>query len=238
MAACVEATGAVGAGLSLSRGLGLREPVLAVGEQSEELEELQFTLGQGPAVDAVGGDRPVLMPDLTDPAAERRWPVFAPAAVARDVRAVFAFPVAAGAARLGVLDVYRRAPGRLSPSELRDALAFADIVLVLALDQRSGLSFDVDELADSGLPERRAEVHQAAGMVSVQLGVGVAEALTRLRAYAYLQEQRLADVAADLIARRVRFEPDGDPGRWMGIDGKDPMDPPPSTNDNGTEGEG
>ncbi|WP_157574833.1 GAF domain-containing protein [Jiangella muralis] len=201
------------------------------------MDELQFTLGEGPAVDAAGGDRPVLAADLAEPQARRRWPAFAAGAVAREVRAVFAFPVGAGAARLGVLNVYRRAAGQLSPAELADVLAYADAVLVLALDQRSGLGFDAEKVTGRDLPERRAEVHQAAGMASVQLGIGVAEALSRLRAYAYLHDLRLADAAADLVARRFRFLPDVDTGMTTDGDGNKTMGTPPSRDDQETEGE-
>ncbi|HEX5299275.1 MAG TPA: ANTAR domain-containing protein, partial [Streptosporangiaceae bacterium] len=41
----------------------------------------------------------------------------------------------------------------------------------------------------------RAEIDQATGMLTEQLGVGAAEAFARLRAYAYAQDRRLADVA-------------------------------------------
>jgi hypothetical protein len=46
----------------------------------------------------------------------------------------------------------------------------------------------------------------------VQLGVGIEEALVRLRAYAYAYGRRLADVAADVVAHRIRLPPDPDPG--------------------------
>jgi hypothetical protein len=51
----------------------------------------------------------------------------------------------------------------------------------------------------------RAVVHQATGMVSVQLGVSVEEALLRLRAHAYGSERPLGEVAEDVVARRLRF---------------------------------
>jgi ANTAR domain len=51
---------------------------------------------------------------------------------------------------------------------------------------------------------------QATGMVSAQLGVAIGEAFVRLRAYAYAQDQRLSDVARDIVARRLRLAPDGD----------------------------
>jgi hypothetical protein len=49
-------------------------------------------------------------------------------------------------------------------------------------------------------------VHQAAGMVSAQLDVSVAQALVRLRAYAFGNQLVLAEVAADVVARRLRFD--------------------------------
>lgn len=237
LAACVQATGAIGAGLSVSRGRGLREPILAVGERSEELEELQFTLGEGPAVDAADGDRPVLVADLAGPEARRRWPAFASGAAARDVLGMFAFPVGAGAARLGVLDVYRTAPGNLDTIELADALAYGDAVLVLALDHRSGLGFDAEKLPDGDLAARRAEVHQAAGMVSVQLGVSVAEALARLRAYSYVNDLALADIAAGLVTRRFRFLPDANTSTTTDGDGNMIMEAPPIIIDDEETGE-
>jgi hypothetical protein len=59
----------------------------------------------------------------------------------------------------------------------------------------------------------RAEVDQATGMLTVQLGgVTAAEAFVRLRAYAYAQDRRLADVASDIVARRLRLTSDPPPG--------------------------
>jgi hypothetical protein len=49
-------------------------------------------------------------------------------------------------------------------------------------------------------------VHQASGMVSVQLDVSVGQALIRLKAYAFGNERRLADVARDVVAKTLRFD--------------------------------
>jgi AmiR/NasT family two-component response regulator len=56
--------------------------------------------------------------------------------------------------------------------------------------------------------DTRLEVYQAQGMVMIQLGVGAAEALSRMRAHAYANELRLGQVAADIIGRRLTLEPD------------------------------
>jgi hypothetical protein len=57
----------------------------------------------------------------------------------------------------------------------------------------------------------RAEIDQATGMLTVQLDVPIADAFVRLRAYAYCQDRRLADVAGDIVARRLRLP--RDPGQ-------------------------
>jgi hypothetical protein len=210
--ACADSLASAGAGLVMARNGTSREPLLASSAITEELEELQFLLGQGPHMDAVAGHGPVLVADLAGPDAYRRWPVFAPAAVERGVRAMFAFPVAAGAALIGVLDLYRHSPGLLDRRELGDALIFADAVLLLALDSRGGIASDLSGLLDTELSARRAHVHQATGMVAAQLEVSVTDALAALRAYAFTHGQRLGDVAADVLDRRILLSSDAENG--------------------------
>jgi AmiR/NasT family two-component response regulator len=60
----------------------------------------------------------------------------------------------------------------------------------------------------------RVEIDQATGMLTVQLGVSAGEAFARLRAYAYSRDRRLADVAGDIVARRLRLDPE--PGQEAG----------------------
>jgi AmiR/NasT family two-component response regulator len=54
----------------------------------------------------------------------------------------------------------------------------------------------------------RAEVYQATGMISVQLGVSLEEALVRLRAHAFAASTPLDDVAGNVVSRLLRFDPD------------------------------
>lgn len=58
--------------------------------------------------------------------APTRWPAFGPGALDVGMEAIFAFPLGVGAIRLGVLDLYRDAPGSLVPAQLAGALSFAD----------------------------------------------------------------------------------------------------------------
>jgi hypothetical protein len=196
---------ACGVGLTLSRGNGVAEPFCAVGPATDELEELQFTLGEGPAVEAIGA--PVVAADLSTVEAGRRWPMFVPAALARGVGSMVSVPLRAGAINAGVLSVYWASPGRLSDDVMTDVLVYADAAMLLVLGAADGIATARPHLHGDGFDERRAEVHQAAGMISVQLGVGVEEALVRLRAHAYAHERRLAEVARDVVERRLRFSP-------------------------------
>ena len=103
-------------------------------EVSEQLAELQLTLGEGPLLDASASGGPVLASDLADGESGRRWPAFAPAACRAGAAAVFAFPLRIGAIRAGVLGLYRDRPGPLSDFQLGDALVFADTATMLLLD--------------------------------------------------------------------------------------------------------
>ena len=173
------------------------------GPVSARLEDLQYTLGEGPCVDAYRLDRPVLEPDLAHPEA-RRWVGFSGPAVDLGARAVFGFPLRAGAVRLGALNLYLDEARPLSVEQQADAVVMADVAAEWVLAAQADAP--PDEL--SGRLQGghlRLVVHQAAGMVSAQMDCTVAEALDRLRADAFASGRRLDDVAADVVDRRLRF---------------------------------
>ena len=186
----------------------------------ERLSELQLTLGEGPCLDVLASAAPVLAADLGDADSSRRWPAFAPEARGYGAGAVFAFPLVVGAIHAGVMGLYRRCAGPLVDGQLGDLLILADVATLLLLDAADGgTAADGDEAGDGrwldgqspDLALHRAEIDQATGMLTVQLGVPVAEAFARLRAYAYSEDRRLADVASDIVARRLRLDPDAAP---------------------------
>ena len=114
--ACVEGLGVDGAAISLMTGGALRETLYASDATIDLLEDLQFSLGEGPCVEAASSGRPVLASDVNDPDETVRWPIYAAAVADRtDVGAVFALPLQWGTINMGVLDLYRRAPGSSRP---------------------------------------------------------------------------------------------------------------------------
>ena len=208
--AAVRRLGVDGASVTAVSGPAVREPLSATDELSARLEELLLTTGEGPGAEDFRFWSPVLIPDLEQ--MTERWPGFAPAAVAAGGRALFAFPLQAGAIRAGVLSLYRAEPGPLTPRQLADALVFADLALQLLLDSSAGISGSADYRPLDGLSDSRAEVYQATGMISVQLGVSLEEALVRLRAHAFAAGTPLDVVADDVVSRLLRFDPEPSPG--------------------------
>jgi ANTAR domain len=202
-----RALGASGVGLTVMARNGVRGVTAATDPTTERLEELQLTLGEGPCMDAFERQHPILVAELAD-GAMTRWPIYAPAVYEAGVRAVFAFPLQIGAARMGIMDVFRRESGTLSTEDLGLALTFAEVTVATLLDGQG--QAPADDGGD-GLGEvlgSRTELFQAQGMVMVQLGTNLQEAMARMRAYAYANNRRLSEVAADIVARRLSFDSD------------------------------
>jgi hypothetical protein len=203
-AACPKIVGVKGAGVMLMSGDIPTGSLCTTDEVSHLIEELQYTLGEGPCVDAYQQGAVVTEPDLADPVT-RRWPAFTPSAVHAGVRAVFGFPMRVGSVRLGALNLYRDVPGPLTGDQHADALVVAELAGRWVLEAQAGAPADtVAEELEVGADFHFA-VHNAAGIVSVQENISVTEALIRLRAHAFSADRLLADVARDVIARTLRL---------------------------------
>jgi hypothetical protein len=196
--------GVNGAGVMLMSGEIPRRLLCTTDGVSQLIEELQYTLGEGPCVDAYQQDEVVAEPDLADPVT-RRWPAFTPPALQAGARAVFGFPLRAGTVRLGALNLYRVLPGPLTGDQHADALVVADVAARWVLEAQAGASpGTVAGELEAGADFHFA-VHNAAGIVSVQQGISVTEALIRLRAFSFSSDRLLAEVARDVIARTLRL---------------------------------
>ena len=211
--ACVAGLDIHGAAISVLTRSPARETLWASDPTAELLEDLQFTLNEGACMQAAATGSPVFVPDLHDSTEVERWPAFA-AAVAEqtDAVALFALPLQWGAINLGVLDLYRRTAGGLSPEQSRDAFSAADVAALMMLGVRTEPDDDADESDEWVDPavSNRAEVHQAAGMVLAQLDVSADVALARMRARAFVEKRLLIDVARDVVTRKLRFTDDMD----------------------------
>lgn len=201
---CARALGVDGVAVSVTGG-GLNELLWCTPGASAELEDLQFTLGEGPGPEAAASGTAVMVPDLMREPADR-WSALLPEAMALGVRAVFCLPLLVGRACLGTMTLQRASPGPLQDMALADAWIVTRALAATLV--RDGGQWDGFAVPEDGPHFYRAAVHQAAGMISVQAGVSVAEALIRLRAHAFRHGRPLNEVADDVVARRVHFRHD------------------------------
>ena len=194
-----------GAGIMLMSSDTPHGPLCSTDGVSALIEQLQFGLGEGPCIDAYTEDRPVLEPNLAAPRLTR-WLAFTGPVVDAGAKAVFGFPLHVGVIRLGALNLYCDRIGSLTDEQHADALVMADIaartILMLQADAPPGeIARELEAAADF-----QYVVHQASGMVAVQLEVSVAQALIRLRAYAFGNGRSLVEVAEAVVSRLLRFD--------------------------------
>lgn len=214
--ASVAMLGVDHAAISVRSAPDRREPMWAGDAVAADLDDLRFTLGEGPCVEAFTNRAPVLVADLDD--GPHRWPVFADAARTRGVRAVFVLPLQVGAVAVGVLELSRDTPGMLSDGELAGALHAADAALWTLIGlHHGGQGVNGQGVNGQGANGQgacldwppgalhRTEVYQATGMVTEQLAASPGVALSVLRAYAFLHGRDIGDVARDVVERRIRM---------------------------------
>jgi hypothetical protein len=172
---------------------------------TDAVEEVQYTLGEGPCIEAFTTREPVLAPDLTADEIVN-WPGFREGALAAGVRAAFGFPILVGPVCIGALNLYELRTGALSDEQFADALAVAHVAGRTVLDWQSVAGIGSLARQLEHLPANRAVVHQATGMVSVQAAVTVDDAVALLRAYAFANNRAITDVASDVVRGEVRFD--------------------------------
>ena len=209
--ACIAGLDIDGASISMLTASVARETLFASDATARLLEDLQFSLGEGPCMQAATTGRAVMVSDLSDSVEATSWPAFAAAVVEHTVvRALFVVPLHWGVINLGVLDLYRATPGGLSQPQCRDLIAAANLAALMMLELRTDPD-DPAGLHDSDAPwldhtlGSHTEIHQATGMVLAQLDIDATDALARLRAHAFSHQRLLLEVAADVVARRLIF---------------------------------
>lgn len=201
---CLALVAADGASLTLTVGPHQEGAVADSSPPARLAREAAFGLGEGPGLEAIRQGEPVLAGDLA--ALSDRWPHYAGSIAEAGVGSVFSFPLRIGAATLGLLEFYRWRPSALEEGDLRQALAVAEAATQVLVSWQAGAPpGSLAARLESGAA-RRAVVHQATGVAAAQLGCSIEEALVRLRAAAYASDRHIADLAADLVAGRLRLE--------------------------------
>jgi hypothetical protein len=205
--ACVQLLDVDGASISFVGDGRMQGTFGSSGPLSRTLDELQFTYGQGPCLDAITQCRPILAPHLDDPS-EHRWPGLTEAILGHGIHAVFALPVATASTPIGALDLYRRTSGPLDDTAMTGGVHAARLAALPLLDLMTSDTDWQRAAAGQGSWEQlesleRVEVYQATGMIIAALDISAADALVRLRAHAISRSLTASDVAYRILDRRL-----------------------------------
>lgn len=200
----VDALPVDGGSISVISRTGLSSTVSTSSPLAAQLDALQLQLGEGPRWTAFQTGAPVLVPDVDDEDAHVGWPLFGVALAATPARGVFSFPLVLGLLIVGVADLYSDRTGDpWSAGLLADATALAAASAAPAVRLATRSASAEQTLLSPSAAELRREVHQATGMLVVQLDVRPDEALARLQAHAFSVSRPLLDVARDVVGRRL-----------------------------------
>ncbi len=190
-----------GAAVSASGAGGLPKVLAASDDWSQEIEQLQEMTGEGPGISARSTRLPVLVEDLRT---EKRWPVFTLLAEQAGATAVWAVPVTIRDATVATMSVFGSRPAPWGKDDLVQAVLLADLAAAALIADLARLE---DDAAGAVRIDRPADpAAMAAGMLSVQLGVPIAEASLRLRALAFSRGEALDVTALGILAGTIRPE--------------------------------
>jgi GAF domain-containing protein len=184
------------AGVMLADPRGELRVAASSNEAAGLLELFQIQNDQGPCLDCYRTGRPVTA-DLSGPG--QRWPRFAAAATGHGFRTVEALPMRLRDQVIGALNLFRAAPGRFEPADLRLGQALADVATIGLLHERNvRRSETVAEQLQSAL-NSRVVIEQAKGKLAERFGLDMDQSFAMLRDYARNSNQRLTDVALSCI---------------------------------------
>jgi hypothetical protein len=204
-AACLHALPRIdGTAVTILTGVDARRSVYTSDDVCAGIEDAQFEHGEGPCFQAFRTGIAVFVADLRDPAHLATWPGYVPAALTAGAMAVAALPITAGDRCFAVLDLYRGTAGTFTGHDISTAARFADAAGRVLLHTAASPA----ETDTGYVPERRDNVHQAVGMVMLQVGGNRHDAMARLRAHAYATDTRLDDTADDVLGHRLSFTRD------------------------------
>jgi GAF domain-containing protein len=205
---CVSLIGVSAAGVMLASPRGSLGLVASSSEAMRLLELFELQSQEGPCLDAFRTGEPVEHENLQ--AGASRWPSFSVAALDAGFRSVLALPLRLREVTVGALNLFSVSHTPVAEADIIVARAFADIAALSIVQYRA--SAEAERLNDqlSAALTSRVVIEQAKGVVSERAGIDLAEAFSRLRAYARNGNRRLTDVAQAAIDGTL------DPLAWAG----------------------
>ena len=208
---CVNLLGVSAAGVMLASpegGLGL---VASSSEAMRLLELFELQAQEGPCLDAFHTGQPVAHENLQ--AGSGRWPSFSAAALQAGFRSALALPLRLRELTLGALNLLSVTQTPMDEADVIVARAFADLATLSIVQHRAAAEAQhLNEQLSAALASR-VVIEQAKGVISERTGVNLAEAFSRLRAYARNHNLRLTYVAQGAVDGTLDPQAWAPPGR-------------------------
>ena len=194
-----------GASVTVMAASGARMSLCSSGVIAARIDELQFELGEGPQSSVVRSGKMVMVPDVAS-GGHDDWPVLGAALGELPVGAIFCVPIQMGAVTVGVATLHSDKPLSLDHHQQATALMIASAIAGGAVQQAMMSVIDEAAVESAAAPALRREVHQATGIVLVQLDTTATVAYARLQAYAFANGRTVLTVARDVVAGSLTFE--------------------------------
>jgi GAF domain-containing protein len=208
---CVNLLGVSAAGVMLASPEGSLALVASSSEAMRLLELFELEAQEGPCLDAFRTGERVQHENLETEVG--RWPSFSTAALREGFQSASALPLRFRNVTLGALNLLSVAPAPMDEADVIVARAFADLATLSIVQHRASAEAQrLNEQLSAALTSR-VVIEQAKGVLAERAGVDLAEAFSRLRAYARNGNLRLTDVAEAAIAGAL------DPLAWAGHPG-------------------
>jgi transcriptional regulator with GAF, ATPase, and Fis domain len=194
------------AGVLLADPRGKMRVAAASSEAAGLVELFQIQNDQGPCLDCFRSGQPVAAANLAY--AGQRWPRFAAAATEAGFGSVHALPMRLRDQVVGALNLFSANTGELGQAEQRIGQALADVATIgLLQEQNVRRAETLAEQLQAAL-NSRVIIEQAKGRLAERLGLDMDQSFTLLRDHARNTNQRLTDIARQIIdSPTVNFPP-------------------------------
>lgn len=170
--------------------------VIAAGDFVRRIDEIQYTLDEGPCLEAYRTQRMVLTENLE---LERRWSRFTPAALGHGLRGLVAAPLTVHGARLGALNIYALQADVLDESSIETALLFAEQASIVLANAEAFTRAQATAVSLGEALTSRAMIDMAKGIIMARERCSSAAAFDRLREMSQASQQKLRAVAQQLV---------------------------------------
>lgn len=200
--AVCDGLGMDGTTLSLLTDTPSRQLLAASNDAALMLEDIQFTLLEGPCISAAHTGEPVAVNDLRHELTP--WPLFGAAMREKmpQVESLYALPFFFGDYVLGTVDLLALRPHALSTEALSQTSAVADAVTAALMTTREMII--TGSRAPAWEPEEVVRAHwfdtaRAVGALAAQRGLTREDALAVMRAEAFRTGKSLADITTAIL---------------------------------------